>query len=37
MFGGGGHKFASGCKIFGSKNYAKNLIIEKTREYLCTE
>lgn len=37
IFGGGGHKFASGCKIFGTKNYVKNLIIEKTREYLCTE
>jgi len=37
MFGGGGHKFASGCKIYGTKNSVKRLIIEKTKEYLCTE
>lgn len=37
IFGGGGHKFASGCKIYGCKNFVKNKIIQKTREYLCTE
>jgi len=37
IFGGGGHKFASGCKIYGTKNSVKRLIIEKTKEYLCTE
>lgn len=36
MFGGGGHKFASGCKIYGSKFMVKQKIIEKAREYLCT-
>lgn len=37
LFGGGGHKFASGCKIYGTKNTVKNKIIEKAKEYLCTE
>lgn len=37
LFGGGGHKFASGCKIYGGKNLVKRTIIEKTKEYLCTE
>lgn len=36
-FGGGGHKFASGCKIYGTKNSVKRTIIEKTKDYLCTE
>lgn len=37
LFGGGGHKFASGCKIYGTKNTVKKKILEKTREYLCME
>lgn len=37
LFGGGGHKFASGCKIYGTKNTVKNKILEKAKEYLCTE
>lgn len=38
LFGGGGHKFASGCKIYGNKNSVKKKIIEKAKEYLkCTE
>ena len=37
LFGGGGHKFASGCKVYGTKNTVKKKIIEKTREYLCME
>lgn len=28
VFGGGGHKFASGCKIYGAKNKIKQKIIE---------
>lgn len=38
LFGGGGHKFASGCKIYGTKNTVKKNIIEKVKEYLkCME
>ncbi|MBE5745851.1 MAG: bifunctional oligoribonuclease/PAP phosphatase NrnA [Clostridiales bacterium] len=37
LFGGGGHKFASGCKIYGTKNTVKKKILEKAREFLCTE
>ena len=36
LFGGGGHKLASGCKIYGSKNSVKKKIIAKVQEYLCT-
>ena len=32
-FGGGGHKFASGCKIYGNKNTVKKKILEKVQEY----
>lgn len=37
LFGGGGHKFASGCKMYGTKNTVKNNLIKKIKEYLCTE
>ena len=38
LFGGGGHKFAAGCKIYGTKNTVKKNIIEKVKEYLkCME
>lgn len=33
MFGGGGHKFASGCKIYGGRNVVKKKILEKVQEY----
>lgn len=36
-FGGGGHKFASGCKIYGTKNTVRNKLIDKVREISCTE
>jgi len=37
IFGGGGHKFASGCKIYGSKNTVKQKIITAVKGYLCME
>ena len=37
IFGGGGHKFASGCKLYGSKNTVKQKIIDAVKGYLCTE
>lgn len=37
LFGGGGHKYASGCKLYGTKNAVKNKIISKVKEFLCTE
>lgn len=37
VFGGGGHKFASGCKIYGTKNTVISKIIEKAKEYLGEE
>ncbi len=37
LFGGGGHKFASGCKLYGSKTKVKTKLLEKIKEFLCTE
>lgn len=38
MFGGGGHKFASGCKIYGNQNVVRKKIIEKAKEFFsCME
>ena len=34
MYGGGGHKFASGCKIYGTKNTAKKVLLNKIETYL---
>ena len=34
IFGGGGHKFASGCKIYGTKNTAKKVLLNKIETYL---
>ena len=36
-FGGGGHKFAAGCKIYGSRNTVKKIILQRAKEFLCTE
>lgn len=33
MFGGGGHKFASGCKVYGNKNLVRKKILDKAEEY----
>lgn len=37
LFGGGGHKFAAGCKIYGTRNSVKQKILNKVKEYLCME
>lgn len=38
MFGGGGHKFASGCKIYGTQNVVRKKIIENAKEFFeCME
>ena len=37
LFGGGGHKYASGCKLYGTKNTVKQKIIDKVKEFLCME
>lgn len=37
LFGGGGHKYASGCKIYGTRNTVKNKILSVVEKYLCTE
>ena len=34
LFGGGGHKFASGCKIYGTKNTVIQKILEKAKVFL---
>lgn len=33
MFGGGGHKFAAGCKIYGGRNAVKNKILKACKVY----
>lgn len=37
VFGGGGHKKASGCTIFGSMEYAKNQISQKIQSLILEE